>query len=545
MKKDIKDSFKKYGTLLDSNKLISIEELKASVEKESTIYKPNNFMFSNYRRLIKMTIISASILSVCSILFNYYYSSELLVGEHLQNKIQIEDRANADFANNNRQDNNNDKKPYVSSAKKADLPNNSDNKNINENKPGDDKIAVSTAKKVEFSNISDKKINNGAEPGKAELLRKIMIVERKVYNDNGDEKSISNGKKTTAVKITQKPDTCQIKQKPRPGIDINGINMLELTIDEFEKIVPNFKLNDTTFLFWTEEILHDKEFFKSLRFDTLGYKLSEMPIVLKKCAVDHNDDNWWGFYFSEHFKSNERYSKTLYVAYHKIINNELRITSFSKSPLLKEKGGLYTELYNIEANWSMKIYELNKAGKKDSIDKFFENMRFEENKLLSKLIPVHIKYMENKEAIFWFIPNEEFLKSLPERYSQMVRNELFINDNIENHEVPPELACKGFPNAESIYDICRLSSGSVKILDIFPNPAKEFTTCKFLLTEPRVLKITLHDIEGKLIKEYKNTSYPAGENEYKLDLTSLKKGFYMLALTTDKGEQVVKRFILY
>ncbi|MCK5741963.1 MAG: T9SS type A sorting domain-containing protein [Chlorobi bacterium] len=167
----------------------------------------------------------------------------------------------------------------------------------------------------------------------------------------------------------------------------------------------------------------------------------------------------------------------------------------------------------------------------------------------TELVPVRInlKDFENSvidNMIFWFYPTDEFIEALPKRYSANLRNEMDIMTIIKNGDMPVEEACKGLDHDNSLFDMCRLSSGVLTVESVYPNPADKAVTLKFNLKENRKVTIRLHDSQGRsvgIVKKYE--AVESGINKQSIDISNLRPGVYMLVITTDKSEQVAVRVI--
>lgn len=72
-------------------------------------------------------------------------------------------------------------------------------------------------------------------------------------------------------------------------------------------------------------------------------------------------------------------------------------------------------------------------------------------------------------------------------------------------------------------------------LQVYPNPAKEFTTLYFKSTGSVKMNIELIDVSGKLV--YSNNSFDAkeGENKITIQTSEFAAGNYNLVLRSDKG----------
>ncbi|MCK5742276.1 MAG: T9SS type A sorting domain-containing protein, partial [Chlorobi bacterium] len=83
-------------------------------------------------------------------------------------------------------------------------------------------------------------------------------------------------------------------------------------------------------------------------------------------------------------------------------------------------------------------------------------------------------------------------------------------------------------------------------LKIAPNPVTgSIAKISFKITDKRNLKISIHDISGREIMILaENDFHYEGEYSIDADLSDLPGGMYLIAITTDKGEQAVSRVIV-
>jgi hypothetical protein len=73
------------------------------------------------------------------------------------------------------------------------------------------------------------------------------------------------------------------------------------------------------------------------------------------------------------------------------------------------------------------------------------------------------------------------------------------------------------------------------VLSIFPNPASEKITVWFSTDVPQLIRISLIDVSGRIVKEiYKD--YSAGRHDVTIDNFILPAGIYIVSL---KGEYLV------
>ncbi len=228
---------------------------------------------------------------------------------------------------------------------------------------------------------------------------------------------------------------------------------------------------------------------------------------------------------------------------------------FYKSPILKfETNDIIQELYEkqtfyrsgyrfLESEMKLPFFIYN-GDKLDTLGTMPEtNAPF--IAMLDRLIPVKMqpKFPDTKPLYLWYLPTTEFLNALPERYSKSIRKELAILDKIENQNVEPEKACKGF-DEESFLGICDLSSGALSNIKIAPNPCMFELDVTFNATDKRTVNIEIFDINGRNVKTLGNFNLSNfGEQSFSFDISQLRTGLYQLVIISDQGEKISKRFI--
>jgi hypothetical protein len=170
---------------------------------------------------------------------------------------------------------------------------------------------------------------------------------------------------------------------------------------------------------------------------------------------------------------------------------------------------------------------------------------------LNKLIAIKVESdCPNNTVIFWYKPTEDFIKSLPERYWVGLYKEMLplsITYSTITSIVPKDQDTKE-QNAKTgceYSDICRATSGSVVETTVYPNPANESITLKFVLNEERKCTFSLHDLNGIYMQELGSEStFRKGEHSTTMDIHTVKAGVYLLSMLTDKGERIVQRVIV-
>lgn len=89
-------------------------------------------------------------------------------------------------------------------------------------------------------------------------------------------------------------------------------------------------------------------------------------------------------------------------------------------------------------------------------------------------------------------------------------------------------------------------NGALTVESVFPNPVVDHsTTLSLLLEEPRVLAVALHDITGQRLHQLQSPlPKDAGRVELLLPINNVQPGMYLLHVTTDAGETVVRRLVV-
>ncbi len=129
--------------------------------------------------------------------------------------------------------------------------------------------------------------------------------------------------------------------------------------------------------------------------------------------------------------------------------------------------------------------------------------------------------------LYWFEPNEEFLKALPADVRRSVERSRGIAPSSDDVSLPPRpIALIG--------------------TKVHPNPAtSDHAMVEYTLTEERRVAVSVYDITGTRMRDIVVTE-PRGSGNWKdaVSFEGIPNGYYLLAVTTDKGEQSVRPFIL-
>ena len=241
--------------------------------------------------------------------------------------------------------------------------------------------------------------------------------------------------------------------------------------------------------------------------------------------------------------------------------------NYIASPILRDADSILNAFYENLISINKTYYKIQNANSKDDrklltglLNEYHNNInKMTQNIVTSKLIPVKInlnkskyrndslnKLKYNSEVLtLWYYPTQEFLYALPAQYSSQIKTELGMIDNVKNGTVTIDQACGKLYNEASFFDFCRVSSGAVTDVKAYPNPATDKTNLTYDLKIGCKISITLHDLNGKHIKTFANYENQfAGRQKINIPLSEFEKGFYLLAITTEKGEQVIQRLII-
>ncbi len=170
------------------------------------------------------------------------------------------------------------------------------------------------------------------------------------------------------------------------------------------------------------------------------------------------------------------------------------------------------------------------------------------------------------DMIFWYEPTPQLLALLPDTLHVELTTELARVDstmhkvdsslaaidspsvsidpnNSDNQKVPP-LSVNADSISRAFFDISRSINGAIAASLVYPNPANGEFTIQYTLNDARTVNITMHDINGKQIRNLGEQSSPKGTWSLQAQASGISPGIYLIALTTDKGEQAVQRIII-
>lgn len=208
----------------------------------------------------------------------------------------------------------------------------------------------------------------------------------------------------------------------------------------------------------------------------------------------------------------------------------------------------------------------------DSID----HVRFTDPVFMRWAIPVRIKLQHGQRTILLWLSAKVMAPYLPDRYRIPIETEIKRLQEIDeqqakelsskkqtmitydiakmNDSEPPEteamnayaieqrrLMQQARPG-EPMMEVWWQSAGAVMILNITPNPAREATELSFMLEEPRMVALDLYRYDGQRVNRVtEGVSLAAGQHQLHAELNGVSPGLYLLGVTTDRGEQALRR----
>jgi hypothetical protein len=176
----------------------------------------------------------------------------------------------------------------------------------------------------------------------------------------------------------------------------------------------------------------------------------------------------------------------------------------------------------------------------DTIDEdiIFSDLNvFDDNIRVNKLLPLAYAPDGEVQYIFWFDPDIELIKKLPEKYHSDLTEQYELIENDDYCETVKA-------GEETYFDILRSCSGTLKNLSAYPNPSDGAMNVKFMLEEPSDVSISLHKVSGeKIMNLITNKKYQSGNIEEFFDISDLPAGMYALTVATASGDRVLQRIV--
>lgn len=152
------------------------------------------------------------------------------------------------------------------------------------------------------------------------------------------------------------------------------------------------------------------------------------------------------------------------------------------------------------------------------------------SKIMNILVPVRINLNKivppNLEVIIcWYYPTQEFLDALPNKIGAELKSEL-------NYLIS---GSKGYSTSCDYFEVCK-SSLKLNNFKLYPNPASSSVTIEFENSEEIIGSISIVNMAGLKLRELlPNTTFLSGHNSYKMNLSGINSGIYLISVNTKKG----------
>ncbi|RMF30723.1 MAG: T9SS C-terminal target domain-containing protein, partial [Bacteroidetes bacterium] len=76
----------------------------------------------------------------------------------------------------------------------------------------------------------------------------------------------------------------------------------------------------------------------------------------------------------------------------------------------------------------------------------------------------------------------------------------------------------------------------------YPNPADNFVNVLFRLEEPADVRLSLYDLQGRLVRQLPPLTKALGEQSHRIDVRTLPSGTYELVLDIE-GQRFTRRVV--
>jgi hypothetical protein len=129
--------------------------------------------------------------------------------------------------------------------------------------------------------------------------------------------------------------------------------------------------------------------------------------------------------------------------------------------------------------------------------------------------------------LYWFEPTAEFLAALPADVCRSVERARGLPPSNKDAEVP-------------LQPIALVGTA------MHPNPAtSDHVTVEYTLTEERRVAVSVYDVKGARLRDVAvSDTRASGTWHDAVSFEGIPNGYYLLAVTTDRGEQRIQPFIL-
>jgi hypothetical protein len=400
-------------------------------------------------------------------------------------------------------------------------------------------ISQDTIKKDDKKSLDQTKKDENNTPFKDFKAHSFKVYTDFAISPVESNQSFDNG--TTGSNPTS--NRTKLNRNIKPYELIQGLNYIELTLDEFQKLVPFEISGDQEIHIMDERIITDTATFSSLKLDKIGFTKNDLPFIVGK-KEKFIGTSYLGADYINLSKSISNYSRTSFIAYQLFENNTFEsVFSIGLSPILiNSKDSLYSKFCRLYSSIGASFKQANNTDEKQTLNKEFIRVK---NDLLSKFIPVKLKFNDQSYFIFWFDPNEEFLSKLPIEIADNLREELLIRDRIQSGKMPYYEACKSFIDEVSYLNLCKVESGGISTAEYYYEPNQGKLVIEIKSDGQRQLSLGIYNIEGRLMEICDNNiNVFQGITKLDIPVKSVSRGVFFVSLRSDESEVLTFRIYI-
>ncbi len=364
--------------------------------------------------------------------------------------------------------------------------NNSD-KTTTEIKAGDSKRRLKIMKK------ENQKISESIAPLNSKF--------KSIQSDSADFMSTIENNELTENRVTHK----NIAEEERAKVEVP---IISLTKDEMKNLGFKFYRDSVVYIFKDG----CNKYISSIDSIDLDFNADSSRII---------DEDYLPLMELEEMRSQGKTHLTI-----KRITTEIRICG--KMSLKSKTEILLRAVTDIHSKFIKQIWSYDE----DMIDGYYPDMN-EDDIDFNLLVPVKCITTEPDLGlfdihVFWIYPNERLFDCLPERLSEQLKQEFNLLISTDSLMGRSESSC-------TFYEMCK-STLLLKEFKIYPNPAIHSATIEFYAPEALEGSVSLVTIAGAGQKALiPNTSFMAGHNRHKIDLSGITPGIYLILINSNRG----------
>jgi hypothetical protein len=317
------------------------------------------------------------------------------------------------------------------------------------------------------------------------------------------------------------------------------------------QILPVIQINKTELQKIVPESFEDNKFFilreKTIIYDSIPKNFSNLYDEQTYISRIKYKDGYFEEYDTiihdwENLSNISNVNKTLYVGFTETNQDFTKHNhSMHISPLVSMWDLYKKELKSIDIN--LNEYPVFLAGNDDhnmntlnKYDTFYNNLRKE-------LVPVLYKINPDLHYVLWFIPTDEFIERLPDRYSGTIREQFELFRDISTGEKERGESCIQITDKTDYFGLCGERRGAIENIE-FVSFTQSNISAKLKLAEDRKLRFYISTIMGKIVHQ-ENISI--GSGSHLVDIVprdQLERGAYFFVIETEEGEIAIEKVFI-